>query len=137
VEDRTLNWRDMPEFTGVDLEDSWVLGWQLDASGGHLLIELEASLWPGHAAYGPPAVGEYTCYRQARLIFEGVRNVSGLREQSTVKPYFDPDGELDYGSVDALERVGEECRLVGPMGDVTLHASALRLEVAGADSPAR
>lgn len=135
-EDRTLSWRDMPELAGVDLEDSWVLGWRYDAPAGRLTIEVEASLWPGHPAYGPPAPGEHTCYRRATLTFAGVASASGLRTQAEVPGHKGPDGTRDYGSVDVLEGADGVFRLVGEMGDVTVQAAALRLRVAGSGPPA-
>lgn len=126
----------MPELAGVDLEDSWVLGWRYDAPAGRLTIEVEASLWPGHPAYEPPAAGEHTCYRRATLTFEGVASVSGLRTQSGVPGHLDADGTRDYGSVDGLEGADRVFRLAGEMGDVTVAAAVLRLRIAGADPPA-
>jgi hypothetical protein len=126
----------MPELAGVDLEDSWVLGWRYDAPAGRLAIEVEASLWPGHPAYEPPSAGEHTCYRRATLAFEGVTSASGLRMQSEVPGHLDPDGTRDYGSVDALEGADGVFRLAGEMGEVTVEAAVLRLRVDGAVPPA-
>ncbi len=126
----------MPEFAGVDLEDSWVLGWRFDAPAGRLTIEVEASLWPGHPAYVPPPAGEHTCYRRATLTFEGVTSVSGLRTQSEVPGHRNPDGTRDYGSFDALEGADGVFRLAGEMGDVTVRAAVLRLHIACAVPPA-
>ncbi|HEV2735587.1 MAG TPA: hypothetical protein VGV85_12155 [Longimicrobiaceae bacterium] len=126
----------MPELAGVDLEDSWVLGWRYDAPARRLTIEVEASLWPGHPAYEPPAAGEHTCYRRATLAFEGVTSVSGLRTQSEVPGHLDPDGTRDYGSVDVLEGADGVFRLAGEMGEVTVRAAVLRLRLAGAVPPA-
>ncbi len=127
----------MPELAGVDLEDSWVLGWRYDAPAGRLTIEVEASLWPGHPAYGPPVAGEHTCYRRATLTFEGVASVAGLRTQVEVPGHLDPDGTRDYGSLDALEGADGVFRLAGEMGDVTVEAAVLRLRVDGAVPPAQ
>jgi hypothetical protein len=129
LEDRTLNWRDMPEFSAVDLEDSWLLGWRYEPAYSRLTVDIEASLWPGHPAYAAPALGEYTCYRRGALTFDGVDAVSGLRDQATVQGHRDPDGSVDYGSVDVLDGAGGVFRLVGKMGDVTVRAAALRLEI--------
>lgn len=133
--DGRLDWRDLPELAGVDLEDSWVLGWRHDPAAGRMTIRLDASLWPGHPAYAAPAPGEHTCYRPAELTFEGVRSVAGLREQADVPGHRDPDGSQDYGSIDGLDRTGEAFRLAGEMGDVTFTAAALRLDLVGTGEP--
>lgn len=127
----------MPELAGVDLEDSWVLGWRYDAPGGRLTIELEVSLWPGHPAYEGSRPGEHTCYRPATLAFEGVASASGLRPQAEVPGHLDRDGTRDYGSVDGLEGADGVFRLAGEMGDVTVRAAALRLLVESAGPPDR
>jgi hypothetical protein len=127
----------MPEFVGVDLEDSWVLGWRYDAASNRLAIELDASLWPGHAVYSAPLAGEYTCYRRATLSFEGVSTLEGLREQADVPGHLNPDGSRDFDCIDALDHVDGVFRLAGEMGNVTIHAAALDFRVAGEDAARR
>ena len=120
-------------FDGVDLEDSWVLGWHFDAGHDRLVFDLAASLWPGHPSYVPPPPDEYTCYKRARLIFERVTSIGGLSPMDAVKPNIDPDGSLDYGNVEGLHRAGEGIyKFGGDIGEVSVKCEGVRLEIADA-----
>src|SRR5690606_15402008 len=109
----------MTEFDGVDLEDTFVLGWQHDPEAQSLRFDVEASLRPTHPRYRQPKPGEWTCYRRGALTFTGVTGVKGLRAQEQVRPDRDPDGSTDYGSLDALWQEGPSSfRIAGRFGDV-------------------
>jgi len=56
-----VDWYDMEEFRGVDLNDSWVLSWE--ETEDNLVFQIEASLWPGHPKYTEPPKSDWTCYR--------------------------------------------------------------------------
>jgi hypothetical protein len=113
-------------FDGVDLEDSWVLGWHFEAARNRLVFDLEASLWPGHASYVSPAPDEHTCYKRALLIFESVANIDGLPTVDTVKPYIDPDGSIDYGNIEGLHHAGGGVyELGGDFGEVSINTQLI------------
>jgi hypothetical protein len=112
-------------FVGVRIDDCWVMGWSV--SPGKFVLEIEASLWPGHPAYEAPQPDEWTCYKRAELVFEGVASVQGLVRQEDVSPHSNPDGSKDYGSIDSIDAFEGGYRVVGEFGDVTLTASELRL----------
>ncbi len=124
----------MPELAGVDLEDSWVLGWRYDAPAGRLTVEVEANLWR--------APGDERGGGRAHLLSPGDARVRGrhfgVRAPAAGGGPGAPgsDGTRDYGSVDVLEGGDGVFRLAGEMGDVTLRAAALRLRVDGAVPPA-
>ena len=124
-----IEWRDMPEFAGVDLEDSWVLGWSMDVEGKRLSFDVEASLRPGHPAYAPRP-DEWTCYRQGTLRFEGVSRVIGLLTMEEAESTVDPDGSRDFGCMYELRFDGNHFRFAGDMGDVAVHATGVRLVLA-------
>lgn len=76
-------WRHMPEFAGVDLEDSRILGWRSEP--GRLVIELQVRLLPEHPDYAAPLFDSdpsrgagSSCDRPARLVFDEVAHVDGL-----------------------------------------------------------
>jgi hypothetical protein len=98
-------WTEMPEFDGVDLTESYVLGWRLDDEG--LWFDLDVALVPGHPAYRPPRPDERTCWRRGVLVFPGARAVKGLDPQDAVIPAIDASDECDYGNIDTLEERGE------------------------------
>ena len=80
------DWRSLPEFAGVDLEDTRVVRWAYEPGTARVTLALEATLLPSHRAYAPPAAeaeaqpafGGASVRRPARLVFEGVTAVSGL-----------------------------------------------------------
>lgn len=123
-----LNWSDMEIFRSVDLTDSWVLSWrQVD---GNLVFEVDASLWPGHPRYAEPPKGDWTCYRSATLTFPRARHVEGLRSMATTQSSTDPDGSVDYGSIDTLCRNEDgSYLLIGDFGEVTIRSDELRFDV--------
>jgi hypothetical protein len=80
------------------------------------VLAVEASLWPGHPAYEPPPPDQWTCYKPARLVFDGVQAVDGLPDMADVPYCTDPDGSRDFGSLGELEAVPGG-RLRGRDGD--------------------
>ncbi len=112
-------WREMPEFKAVDLEDTGILGWRAETAA--LIFEVEASLWPGHALYHPPPPEHWTCYRKAYLVFPGAQEITGLLSVSDASSTVDPDGSIDYGTIDSLiETKSGHFRVIGDFGDVSL-----------------
>lgn len=77
-------------FDGVLTTDSFILGWHRE--GDRLIFVLEASLWPGHPDYERPRPDEWTCYKPARLVFEGVHSIEGLPEMVSAPRSKDADG---------------------------------------------
>jgi hypothetical protein len=67
------SWREMPEFRGVDLEDSQVLGWRFLDPPGRLVIELSARVISDHAGNSDRPTD-----RPAELVFETISRVDGL-----------------------------------------------------------
>jgi hypothetical protein len=124
-------------FDGVDLEDSWILGWHFDADQHRLVFNLEASLWPGHTSYVLPSPDKHTCYKQAHLIFEQVANVNGLLPMDSVKTNIDPDGSIDYGNVEGLHCVGDGIyKFSSDFGEVSIRCEGVRLEIVDAHDAA-
>jgi hypothetical protein len=87
-------------FEGVLINDTFVLGWHREAE--QLVFAVEASLWPEHPDYEPPRPNEWTCYKRARLVFEGVSSVEGLPDMASAPRCTDADGSQCFGSLDEL-----------------------------------
>jgi len=117
----------MPVFEGVDLNDSFILGWTHD--GGKLAFYIEASIWPASQYYSTPKAGEYTCYRKATLEFVGCMEITGLHPIQLTPSSVDPDGSKDYGNIDSLVALESGFRVVGDFGDVSIRGGELRFEV--------
>jgi len=114
-------------FDGVLTTDTFVLGWRRDAD--RLVFALEASLWPGHPEYEPPLPGEWTCYKPAGLVFEGVRSVHGLPDMATAPRSTDADGSQDFGTLAELAVEPDGYRIAGDFGVVRIQAASWRLEI--------
>lgn len=113
-----MNWSELPEFTGIDLQDTWVLSWAHE--GNQLTFQLEASIWPNSEYYELPKVNGYTCYKPAKLTFKEFRIINGILSMSDVKPAIGADGEKDYGSIDNLEVGKDRYCIYGEFGCVEI-----------------
>ena len=118
-------------FDNILLEDTFVLSW--DQGADSLTFQVLASLLQSHPNASPPASGEWACYKPGVLRFSGVTSVHGLLPHSSVTPITDPDGSVDYGTIDSLALIGRgEYRIAGEFGVVTVAARELSLVLAAA-----
>ncbi|MDF1821543.1 MAG: hypothetical protein P1U64_08220 [Alcanivoracaceae bacterium] len=122
-----MNWTEMPTFEGIDLNDSFVFGWIQES--GSLLFDLEASVWPASRYYYEPKNNEYTCYRRASLRFFGFESVTGLRAQEQSPFTRDPDGSIDYGNIDQLEKTADGFIISGDFGQVKIVGGEVQFEI--------
>ncbi|MGH1451356.1 MAG: hypothetical protein ACRBBM_18280 [Pseudomonadaceae bacterium] len=113
-----MDWREIDLFRGIDLNDSFVLGWHYE--GDRLVFNLEVSVWPESKYYYAPKDGEYTCYRKGNLIFEGVKSVRGLLSMAEANRSTDATGECDYGNIDTLLIQSESAQIIGDFGSVEI-----------------
>jgi len=121
-------------FDGVDLEDSWVLGWHFNSGQNQLVFDLEVSLRQEHKYYDTPLSGEYTCYKYGCLIFDDVTNIHNLLPMDAVKPTVDPEGSVDYGNIEGLRHVSDDIYKFGSdfgehFREVSVKCGAVRLEI--------
>lgn len=117
----------MELFRGVDLNDSFVLGWVQKADV--LQFELEASIWPESDYYSRPERDEYTCYRKATLLFKDFQNIIGLKSIDSTPSTIDPDGTRDYGNIDALSQTKGGFHVSGDFGSVNIAGGELYFEI--------
>ena len=122
-----MHWTQMSEFDGVDLTESYVLGWRMD--GDDLRFDLDVALVPGHPAYRAPGPDERTCYRRGTLTFPSAHAVVGLERQEAVRATVDASGERDYGNIDTFDDANGEFQLSGDFGDVRVKSGRPRLDV--------
>jgi hypothetical protein len=123
----SMNWTVISLFKGIDLNDSFVLGWSLEP--GRLAFELEASIWPESGYYTAAKPDEYTCYRKATLEFVGIDEVHGLLPIESVRFAQGPDGSIDYGNIDVLVKLESTYQVVGDFGEVEIIGGELRFAV--------
>ena len=112
------DWTNLPEFDGVDLSESYVLGWQTAPSD--LIFQLEVALVPGHPRYHAPRENERICWMLGHLHFPNAADVAGLLSQEEVPGATDVTGAKDYGNIDGLSWSDGCAHVFGEFGDVTL-----------------
>ena len=122
------DWREIPQFAFVDLEDSFVLSWSEAAHS--LTFRLEASLRPGHPDYAEPKPNQHTCYKKAEIVFTNTFRVEGLTSMADVVPAYSADGSVDYGTVDMLERNDDGIWMIcGDFGNVRIHCGGFAFRI--------
>ncbi|PAV26323.1 hypothetical protein CF392_06395 [Tamilnaduibacter salinus] len=121
-----MDWTEFELFNGIDLNDSFVLGWQ--AEDQRLSFDLELSIWPASEYYTSAKEGEYTCYRKAVLIFDQIEGYQGLLSIDEAPRSTDASGEIDYGNIDQLFVRGNQYIVEGDFGRVEVQGGDLRLE---------
>jgi hypothetical protein len=119
-------------FVGVLTTDTFVLGWHREPK--RLVFAVEASLWPEHPDYEQPPPNKWTCYKPARLVFDGVTAVDGLPEMASAPQSISADGSRDFGSLDELVAEPGGFRLAGDFGVVRVRAVSARMEI---DKPSK
>lgn len=122
-----MDWAELSEFEGIDLNDSFVLSWE--QTSDKIVFNLEASIWPQSTYYTSPKPNEHTCYRKATLTFLGTNKVNGLRSMETVKPTIDPDGTSDYGNIDSLLQSSNGYTIAGEFGAVKISGGELEFKI--------
>lgn len=65
--DAPVGWRQLREFADVDLSQSFVLSWHVEAET--LVIDVDLYLEPGHPFYETPRPAEVHCIRPAFIEF--------------------------------------------------------------------
>ncbi len=122
-----MDWHLIELFKGIDLNDSFILNWNLE--GDQLQFNLEASIWPESKYYIKPESGEYTCYRNATLMFKSMQSITGLKPMVSAPSTTDPDGTTDFGNIETLSQTERGYSLSGGFGSVNITGGELRFEV--------
>ena len=122
-----MDWTELSEFKGIDLNDSFVLSWE--QTSDKIVFNLEASIWPQSPHYSKPEPNEHTCYRKASLSFTGIKEINGLQPIETVKPTIDPDGTSDYGTIELLTQYSNGYSIVGEFGAVKITGGQLEFKI--------
>ena len=118
--DDATNWTELREFTGVDLERSFVVGWETE--GESLLIDLDVFLLPEHAFYEEPRPAEGACFRQGVIEFGFCTGIAVPGENGSDK-LDEMAGSLKTGRIGGLRCTGEgHYEISGEFGTVGIHA---------------
>lgn len=114
------NWTQLREFSGVDLEQSFVVAWE--TKGESLLIDLDLFLLPGHAFYEEPRPAEGACFRQGVIEFAYCTEIAAQGENGSDKVE-EVIKTLKAGRIDGLKRTGDGYyEISGEFGTVGINA---------------
>ena len=119
MSDDTTDWTRLREFKAVDLAQTYVLSWRIEA--GALLIDVDLCLTPDHIFYEEPRPAERACYRPAFIDFplcETVADSAGGGDSLA-----DSVRRLRPGKIKSLRRTGEgQYEISGAFGRVAITA---------------
>ena len=119
MSENTTPWRDLHEFTSVDLEESFVLSWKID--GESLLIDVDLFLCADHIFYEKPRPSEGACFRPAAIEFRNCTSLRGNNLKDELAGTEDTTTALGLGKIHDLRRTGEgEYKMSGEFGDVDI-----------------
>lgn len=118
MNDIDADYTQLPGFEHLYLEDSFVL--DIVAHPGRLTITADLVLTPEHPQYQPPQQGEPHCFHRGRIEFTAVRRL--VWSAQGAPPAIDASGDLDYGGIDALRRIGEVTYLDGDVGQLEIES---------------
>ncbi len=129
MSDNVTNWTELREFSAVDLEQSFVVGWE--AEGESLLIDLDLFLLPEHAFYEEPRPAEGACFRQAVIEFGYCTKVTGPGDDSS-NELAEAISSLQPGRISGLRRSGDGYyEICGEFGTVGINAERPLLRLIG------
>jgi hypothetical protein len=103
------------------LEESYVLDFELHP--GSATFSVDFALAPSHPEFVPAPPTDAFAFRQGLLVFSGVRRCTWVA--GNARPTVDPDGTLDWDSFHSITWEGDNWRVVGDFGDVTLNVTSL------------
>jgi len=123
-------WIELSAFDNVDLEDSFVISWKF--TGDSLVIDLGASIWPGHNYYETPKDDEFSCFKKGRLVFRYISELKGLLSMEEVEPSSPLVNDIpNYNTIETFEIAKKhKMHIVGSFGDVTFSAEEWTFNVA-------
>jgi len=114
----TTDWRQLREFAGVDIMQSFVLSWLCE--DGSLIIDLDLYLTVEHAFYEKPRPAEKACFRPAYLEFPECKSVSAENSAGQDTPV-EAVGDISTGRIFGLRRTGQgKYEIRGDFGTVTV-----------------
>lgn len=118
--DERINWTELREFTGVDLESSYVLSWSLQ--GETLLLDLDIQLLPEHPFYEPPRPSQKACIRAALVEFPYCESIRTENRRDDTSPGIAVK-RLKLGRIDGLSVIADgRYELRGEFGNVQIDA---------------
>jgi hypothetical protein len=115
----SVDWRRLREFASVDLSQSYILSWHLEA--GSLVADVDVYLTPEHPFYEKPRPAEKHCIRAAVIEFPYCEAIAADGQQNAATLQ-DAVAELKSGRIDALRARDGEYEVRGEFGTVRILA---------------
>ena len=129
MSDDTTHWRELREFSAVDLAESFVLSWQVSAEA--LLIDIDLCLCPEHSFYEKPRPSQAVCIRPAEIEFPECTSLSSGSKENESGSMAALAAALGAGKIGDLMRIGDgQYQLSGKFGvvDIVAERPILRLK---------
>ena len=115
-----INWTELREFAGVDLEASYVLSWSMERE--LLLLDLDVQLLPDHPFYEVPRPSQKACIRAATIEFPYCESITVVGEDGASSPPVLVT-RLGLGRIDGLSVIADgQYELHGEFGNVQIIA---------------
>jgi len=94
------DWRQLREFSAVDLDQSFILSWHKESEV--LMIDIDLHLTPNHPFYEKPRPAEKVCIRPAIIEFPFCEKVTVGSDTSSSTP--ETVDRLGHGAIEGLRR---------------------------------
>ena len=118
--DGATDWRELREFRGLDLTQSYVLSWEVQT--GILMVDMDLHLLPEHAFYEKPRPAQKVCIRPAVIEFPYCESILADKVPGTSKPA-EVASALGLGAISGFRRLGDgRNELRGTFGVVVIDA---------------
>jgi hypothetical protein len=128
IEATSNDWRELREFKGVDLSESFVLSWHL--SGEVLRLDIDLCLLPSHVFYESPRPAETACYRAAVLQFPACTLLRRQDSTDAAQTAAELAATLGHGKITCFRRVSDgRYEIYGRFGEVELAAGRPILKI--------
>ncbi len=115
-----IDWRDLPEFAGLDLCQSYILSWHVE--GGALIVDVDLLLTPEHPRYETPRPNEKICIRPAKLEFQYCDSIR-IDGKRFDKSLAETVARLSPGAIAGFKRLqGGPFEISGAFGTVLIDA---------------
>ena len=118
ADSESVDWRQLREFSAVDLSQSYVLSWHLE--GDSLVADIDVHLTPEHPFYEKPRPAEKHCIRPAYIEFPYCDEIA--KEGQHAETLSDTVDLLKHGRIDELRARDGEYKIRGEFGTVRIIA---------------
>jgi hypothetical protein len=122
------DWRQLREFSAVDLDKSFILSWHVESET--LMIDVDLHLTPEHPFYEKPRPAEKVCIRPAIIEFPYCESLTTANNVSD--SIVETAETLEHGAITGLQRHEDgRYEIIGEFGEVYVVAERPLLRLKG------